>query len=238
MTPPMKSEHATGFVGELPPPDTVGDALRGPHRRFALGDAAGALRYPPTMSPFTSLGPEPAAAWGQLTELPGDTVAVFARGEFAPPAPWRVVADFPLLSLVGPAVDPGPEDGEVVELTSADVPAMLELTALTKPGPFLSETIAFGGYAGIRRNGVLAAMAGRRMHPDGWIEISAVCTHPDHRGAGLARRVMNAVIRGIRGDGALPFLHVLEDNPARHLYESMGFTLGRETRIAVAERSV
>ena len=34
-------------------------------------------------------------------------------------------------------------------LTLADVPSMLELTALTRPGPFLAGTIGLGRYYGV-----------------------------------------------------------------------------------------
>ncbi|MBL7749578.1 MAG: hypothetical protein JNM19_19220, partial [Chitinophagaceae bacterium] len=53
----------------------------------------------------------------------------------------------------------------IVPLGGEHIPAMLELTALTKPGPFLPRTILFGNYFGIFVNGKLAAMAGQRMHP-------------------------------------------------------------------------
>jgi predicted GNAT family acetyltransferase len=113
---------------------------------------------------------------------------------------------------------------------------MLDLTARTEPGPFLAETIGFGGYVGIRRNGRLVAMVGRRMHPPGWIELSAVCTDPAHRGRGFGRRVATAVIRGIRAEGAQPFLHVERSNPARRLYESVGFAVASELLVTVVQR--
>jgi predicted GNAT family acetyltransferase len=122
-------------------------------------------------------------------------------------------------------------------MTRADVPALLDLTARTQPGPFLAETIAFGGYVGIRRDGVLAAMAGRRLHPNGWIEVSAVCTDPSYRGAGLARTVVAAVMAGIQAEGARPFLHVLETNPAVRLYKALGFSVTHEPQIILLERS-
>jgi predicted GNAT family acetyltransferase len=105
-----------------------------------------------------------------------------------------------------------------------NVPEMLDLIARTEPGPFLPRTIKLGGYLGFRVNGDLVAMAGRRMHPPGWIEISAVCTDSSHRGKGLARRLVNAVAAGIREDGEVPFLHVSETNEnAIRLYEKTGF---------------
>jgi hypothetical protein len=50
-------------------------------------------------------------------------------------------------------------DPEAVSLGAADVPEMLELTARTKPGPFLPRTFELGPYLGIRhRMAVLFAV--------------------------------------------------------------------------------
>lgn len=106
---------------------------------------------------------------------------------------------------------------------------MLDLVALTQPGPFLPRTVELGRYLGIRHEGRLIAMAGERLRPPGWTEISAVCTHPDHRGRGLAGLLIRAVAAGIRERGDVPFLHAAADNiQAIRLYESMGFVLRRE----------
>src|SRR5580704_11855881 len=64
----------------------------------------------------------------------------------------------------------------------ADVPEMLALTKLTNPGPFGTRTHEMGDYFGIRVAGTLAAMAGERLRLQGYTEVSAVCTHPDHLG--------------------------------------------------------
>ena len=98
-------------------------------------------------------------------------------------------------------------DPEAVRLGPADVPEMLDLVARTEPGPFVPRTIALGTYLGIRRGGALVAMAGERMRPPGWGEISAVCTDPAHRGQGLAGRLVRAVGAVIRERGDVPFLH-------------------------------
>jgi predicted GNAT family acetyltransferase len=111
---------------------------------------------------------------------------------------------------------------------------MLELVARTEPGPFLTRTIELGDYLGVRRDGALAAMAGERFRPEGWTEISAVCTAPEHRGEGLASRLVGALVAGIerRLEGA--FLHVLATNTAAiRLYEQLGFRISRTPRIAV-----
>ncbi|GAB7003701.1 hypothetical protein JCM18899A_11720 [Nocardioides sp. AN3] len=66
---------------------------------------------------------------------------------------------------------------------------MLALVERNKPGQFLPGTPQMGTYLGIRHEGRLVAMAGERLHPPGWTEISAVCTDADFRGRGLAGRL-------------------------------------------------
>jgi ribosomal protein S18 acetylase RimI-like enzyme len=106
------------------------------------------------------------------------------------------------------------------------VPQMLELTALTKPGPFLEKTILFGNYFGIFQNERLVAMAGQRMNPVPYMEVSAVCTHPDFRGRGYAKALMLHVMKIILDNSFTPFLHVLTSNTtAIALYESIGYRI-------------
>ena len=83
---------------------------------------------------------------------------------------------------------------------------MIELTALTKPGPFGTRTHELGLYVGIRDQGRLVAMAGERLKVPGYTEISAVCTHPDHVGKGYAAALMAEVMQRIRerGRDAIP----------------------------------
>ena len=119
-------------------------------------------------------------------------------------------------------------DPEAVVLGPTDVPDMLALVERTRPGPFRPGTIRMGTYLGIRQRGRLVAMAGERLHPPGWTEISAVCTEPEHRGRGLATRLVQAVAAGIRERGEIPFLHAAATNVnAIRLYESLGFRLSR-----------
>lgn len=123
-------------------------------------------------------------------------------------------------------------DGLVITLEVTALSAVLGL--LTKPGPYLPRTVELGTYLGIRHRGRLVAMAGERLHPPGWTEISAVCTHPDHRGQGLATRLVRAIAVGIRERGETPFLHAAADNTnAIRLYESIGFTLRRRTNFVM-----
>jgi predicted GNAT family acetyltransferase len=120
-------------------------------------------------------------------------------------------------------------DPEAVALGLADVPEMLELTGRTKPGPFVPRTVELGGYLGIRRAGRLVAMAGERMRPPGFAEISAVCTDEAWRGHGYAARLTRAVAAGIAARGETPFLHAAADNDnAIRLYKSLGFVHRRD----------
>ncbi len=128
----------------------------------------------------------------------------------------------------------GEPDPEAVVLSAADIPEMLELVATTDPGPFLERTIELGTYLGLRRDGALVAMAGERMHIDGWTEISAVCTLPAYRGQRLSSRLVRDLIARIRARDERPFLHVLTSNtPAIAVYETLGFTARRTATITV-----
>ena len=118
----------------------------------------------------------------------------------------------------------------MVRLGPADVPEMLDLTARTKPGPFLPRTYELGVYLGIRRDGALVAMAGERLKPPGWTEISAVCTDDAWRGHGFASALIRVLVAGIRARGETAFLHAVATNAgAIRLYEAMGFELRRTT---------
>ncbi|GAA0443751.1 hypothetical protein Acor_27550 [Acrocarpospora corrugata] len=201
-------------------------SLLGAHAHLAERHG-GALRYPLDVSPFLALPSEPSPSdWDDVAALagPGETVAV--AGLAVPPPPgWEVVMTLAGAQMTGVDVQGAP-DAEAVPLGPADVPEMIDLVERTQPGPFLPRTIELGAYLGIRRDGALVAMAGERLRPPGWTEISAVCTDPAFRGHGLASRLVLAVAAGIRERGDTPFLHtVVENVNAIRLYESLGFQL-------------
>ena len=80
-------------------------------------------------------------------------------------------------------------------------------------------------------------MAGERLHPPGWTEISAVCTDSSCRGQGLGTRLVGAITAGIRARGEVPFLHVAGTNTgAIRLYETLGFVIRRATTFSVVSR--
>jgi ribosomal protein S18 acetylase RimI-like enzyme len=204
-------------------------SLLGPHAHFAesLGDV---LRYPADVSPFVALPDEPdEQTWHNLAALLGPGAVVPVTGlKGSPPAHWETVGGGAGVQLVDDGVDAAP-DAEAVRLGADDVPEMLALVEHAKPGPFLPRTVELGTYLGIRRGGALVAMAGERLHPPGWTEISAVCTAESSRGQGLATRLVLAVAHGIRARGETPFMHASAANTnAIRLYESLGFRLRRQ----------
>ncbi len=200
--------------------------LSGPHREFAEGTGL-ALRYGRGYSPIAALAEPSAAAYAALVALtqPGEQISLPFTENHPTPPPWVIELEKPVLQMVCPVpVAERPSDFRPVVLSDVDVPAMLALTELTHPGPFGPFTNRLGTYLGVKIGGRLVAMAGERFAVPGFREISAVCTHPDWQGRGLARLLMGRLAAAMFREGRTPFLHVLEENrTAIGLYERMGF---------------
>ncbi len=218
--------------------DPVGRSLAGPHAHLARR-LRRAATYVTDVATFSSVSADPDAAdWADLAELlgPGAFADMF-NCPALPPPDWEPVFTLEGRRLIRPGgadpepgPGPGPDTG-VLELGVADVPEMLDLVARTAPGPFRPRTRELGTYLGIRVDGALVAMAGERLRPPGWTEISAVCTAPEARGKGHAARLVGALAARIAARGERPFLHVAEANTgAIALYERLGFkTQGQVT---------
>ena len=206
-------------------------ALTGRQSHLALlqGDAR---RFDPAYGVFAAVADRSAASLAGLGAL------VAAHGDVAllqadPPteAPGVVVASQdPGVQMTAERLTAGPAPNfEMIPLTDADGPDMLALATLTRPGPFFERTHQLGDFFGVKAGGRLVAMAGERMKPDGFTEVSGVCTHPDHRGRGYAGALMRLVAGRILDRGETPFLHAYASNRgAIALYETLGFTLRRE----------
>ncbi len=221
--------RAAGDVHALDNP--VWGSVIGAHADLAdvasVGDGR-AGRYQTDVAPFGAVeDPSDPACWDALAELLAGQATCLLVEPADLPGGWEVVRVIPGVQMDGTGLAPAP-DPDAVTLTDVDVPDMLELVRRTQPGPYLRRTIRMGGYVGIRRDGELIAMAGQRLHPSGWAEISAVCTDPRHRAQGLGTRLVRAVAAPIRSGGEVPFLHAAADNVnAIGLYEALGFTLRR-----------
>jgi ribosomal protein S18 acetylase RimI-like enzyme len=235
---PFDQETYCGSVRVLIAADTLDDpvraALAGRHQRF-VRKVGRAWRYDPEVAPFGTLPADPEPAdWRDAAQLigPGQTFSL-VRPDSGVPDGWELVRRMDALQMV--ASRPlGRTDPETVRLTAADVPEMLELIARTRPGPFGPRTIELGTYLGIRDAGALVAMAGERLSSPGFTEISAICTDPDHRGRGLAVRLIGAVAAVIEGRGDRVYLHVVEQNTgAIRVYERAGFVTRRRASIDI-----
>lgn len=217
----------------------IWSSLTTAHRSIARLSGS-AARYAAEVSPFAAFENPTAAAFVDLSAL----VALEEGVAFCLPAPletppdWKVGRAFPLEQMVcstnrGLAAVPRP-----LELGPNDVPAMLALTAATEPGPFHAGTIQMGRYFGVKtETGQLVAMAGERMKPAGFTEISAVCTDPEFRGHGHARALVSFLIALIFSEARTPILHVKGDNAAAvALYRALGFESRREMHLTVIAR--
>ena len=214
-------------------------ALTTVHSDFALGNDL-ARRYPPAIAPMAGLCEVSDEAMDALAALmtPGDVVGLFGLEPVLEARGLLIVAHKHIEQMTCERHDNLPHIGHITELTAADVPDMLHLVELTKPGPFAAGAIVLGSYLGIRCAGKLIAMAGERMRLDGFTEISAVCTHPEYRGCGYASSLVRALVRQIIARGETPFLHLYSDNAtAAALYTKLGFTQRRRLIVTVLQRA-
>jgi ribosomal protein S18 acetylase RimI-like enzyme len=214
-------------------------ALTTTHSSFALGNDL-ARRYQPEVAPMAALREVSDACMQALTGLmkPGEVVGLFSAEPVSANRDLNVIAHKTVEQMVFEGTKAPPVADAYVNLTSADVPEMMQLVDLTKPGPFSPRTIALGSYIGIRLDGRLVAMAGERMRFDGFTEISAVCTHPDCRGSGHASFLVGTLMQNILARGETPFLHIFSDNTrAAALYRQLGFTYRRSLVVTILRRA-
>jgi hypothetical protein len=154
------------------------------------------------------------------------------------PAGLSIALRAGLVQMTAETIQDAEPDFDVVPLGETDGPEMFALAQLARPGPFARHTHRLGGFIGVRQDGRLVAIAGERMKPEGFCEVSGVCTHPDHRGRGYASALMRIVARGIIERGETPFLHAIETNTgAIALYETLGFRLRRVMSLTVLKPS-
>ena len=210
-------------------------------RQTQFAEASGqARRFLPDVTALTALREENSQNFASLGELigPRGTGALFLDHPYEDRDGWEYVVGAPLLQMVSEDdTPPVAANFQIAELGLQDSPEMIELTALTKPGPFGPRTHELGTYLGIRREEKLVAMAGERLKVPGYTEVSAVCTHPDHLGHGYAQALMSEVMRGIRERDETPFLHVRADNArAVRVYEKLGFKTRKEGYFAVIRK--
>ena len=187
------------------------------------------------VTPFADMVDMSEASFAALGDLlsGSQVAALFTPEPSTFPPDFKVVLAGPCEQMIGSPADSPLRDAEIVKLGAADVAAMMALTELTKPGPFALRTHELGTFLGIRVGGELVAMAGERMKPGNFVEMTAVCVHPDHRGRGYAQALLAAVARQIEARGEIPFLHVFSraTSSAIALYQRQGMRIRRRLHV-------
>jgi predicted GNAT family acetyltransferase len=188
-----------------------------------------ARRIHPDYGPFAATDrPEHLEALLPLARTHGAVWIVEDRMPAAFPPGLKLEKQAEVIQMVATELTPPPTSVAFEEMTDADGPEMRDLALMTEPGPFAAKTHLLGRFVGVRRDGQIAAMAGERMRLPGFTEVSGVCTHPDHRGQGLAALLTHEIARGIIAAGSVPFLHCYPSNaPAVRAYEKIGFVTRR-----------
>jgi predicted GNAT family acetyltransferase len=215
----------------------VWSALSTTHASFAEGDDL-AKRYPVDVAPFGATRDQSPESYHSLARLLGsqETAAFPLAVMPVLPTGWTVVRKVDSAQMVWNTQTTPPVEHRFEELTISNVDEMLALVELTKPGPFFKRTPELGTYLGIREASKLVAMAGERLKPYGYTEISAVCTHPDYRGRGYASSLVSTLIQRIIKRNETPFLHVRTENVgAIRVYEKLGFKTRRRINIVVVK---
>jgi ribosomal protein S18 acetylase RimI-like enzyme len=211
-------------------------------RQQALAEGSGRVRrFPLTIAPFADMADMSAESFAALGALmSGSEIAVlFTPDAVTAPPEFKVLLAETGEQMIGTPAESAIPGVEAVALGVADVPAMMELTALAKPGPFSVRTHELGCFLGVRINGQLVAMAGERMKPANYTEITAVCVHPDHRGRGYAQMLLGAVARQIVARGDIPFLHVFTSNAsAIALYRRQGMEVRCRLHVTVLQKQI
>ena len=217
-----------------------------------------ALPFHPNGLRFTALDTEGAELWSAVQNAARTAASTSARShtqlrEPGEPDEWEVLAKLALvISGQGVDADPAVIDDMATRLSrrygvllpnvglnyyrggNDSVPVLTnELVALAQPGPWRPRTIELGDYHGVFDGDRLVAMAGERQKVVGGTEVSAVCTHPDARRRGLGAGITARVVRGILDRGETPFLHHSDENPARTVYEALGFHLRRSVQLVI-----
>jgi ribosomal protein S18 acetylase RimI-like enzyme len=217
----------------------VWSALSGRQQRFNIGDEQ--LKYfSADVASFVGLKNWDASDLRALEErLPaGRTFSIPLSKPVIIPDCFEVLFEIPLYQMVCSSLNRQTlPNMPLQKLGKKHLQQMLDLTALTKPGPFYEHTMDFGNYYGIMDGPNLLAMTGERMKAKGFTEVSAICTQPDQMGKGFASVLLQQACERIFDKGEQPFLHVRQDNPsALHVYKKFGFEVRTEIYYAIFKR--
>jgi ribosomal protein S18 acetylase RimI-like enzyme len=219
-------------------------SLRTGHNDLSVGNDL-AQRYPADIGPLSGIANQSSEAYESLRELtgPNGALVLFLEEPAHDQPGWTLIRTGTMSQMIfngelPPIEKPLRPEASMRLLTFDDIDAMVELAELTEPGPFRRRTATLGNFFGVFDSGRLIAMAGQRTRPSGFVEVSAVCTHPEARGRGYAYALIAKVAEDILLQDATPFLHVLADNgSAIRVYERLGFIQRRTLYLGVFKNS-
>ena len=216
----------------------IWSALTTRQKDLAEGGAR-ARRFPVAIGPFADLVDMSPQSFAELAAImSGSEISVlFTPDAVAVPDQFKALLAETGEQMIGTPAESTIAGVEIVTLGPADVPDMMALVELTKPGPFGVRTHELGTFLGIKVDGQLVAMTGERMKPGNYTEMTAVCVHPSHRGRGYAQALLGAVARQIVARGEIPFLHVFSNNnSAIALYRRQGMEIRRRLHVTVLQK--
>jgi ribosomal protein S18 acetylase RimI-like enzyme len=227
-------------VGEHTLDRPVWNALSTRQSEVAVGDGL-ARRFRPEVGPLAASCDDDSRSLDALAALtsPASPLILLQADPIVVPPEIEIVMAAPGVQMVAERLAPMPTalGDRIVRLGAEELPEMLALAALTRPGPFEAGTPRLGEFLGIKEEGRLVAMAGERMKHAGYTEVSGVCTHPSARGRGYARALSIAVATRILDRGEIPYLHAYAANAAAiQLYRALGFRLRRPVHVAFVTR--
>lgn len=219
----------------------VWSSLCGRHSAFADGGPELKM-YPPEMAPFAAVPYEGPLSGDLLEATLGTREFVYFVGTLPHVESGRhtVTRHDNILQMVCKGLRPAPVAARVsIEpLEASNVDAMLDLMGRVYPAYFRRRTIEMGRYAGIFDGAELVAMAGLRLAPAGYREISGVCTDPRFAGRGYAGALVHHLAAAVSDEGDTPMLHQdLTNTRARELYEALGFAVSREVPMCRVSRA-
>ena len=198
------------------------------HHEFAIGNDDIKF-YQPCICPFGGINANHYDLELFLKSHP-ELNSFFIIGEKPQQFPGLIIeTELVCLQMICPAPIYYTITENIIYLNNDHKQQLIELVNLVQPGYFKEGTIQMGDYFGIFHNDKLVAITGERMKMFGFTEISAIVTHPQFTGRGLAKQLITYTVNKIFDQGIIPYLHVTETNTnAIKLYEKLGFTTRRK----------
>jgi GNAT superfamily N-acetyltransferase len=222
-----QSESITYFMDQSKLDNPAWNSLNETHTQFAIGNKQIKF-YRPEICLFGGINTSQpdlisfARTYGLSS--------FFVIGEEPPTSPGLIIEkELVCIQMVCLASIQTRYTENIIELSEQHKEELSALVNLVQPGYFTEGTSLMGDYFGIFKHDQLVAVTGERMKMFDFTEISAVVTHPDFTGKGLAKQLVAFTANKNFDQGIVPYLHVAETNTnAIQLYQRLGFVTRRK----------